>query len=67
MSNRMIHTLYTKAVREAATEEGKKKSKELANSKKLLLATLKNSASGNESSDPSMDELLRNVDAIIKM
>ena len=25
MSNRMIHTLYTKAVREAATEEGKKK------------------------------------------
>ena len=50
-----------------STEEGKKKSKELANSKKLLLATLKNSASGNESSDPSMDELLRNVDAIIKM
>ena len=25
MSNRLIHTIYTKAVNEAATEEGKKK------------------------------------------
>lgn len=25
MSNRLIHALYTKAVNEAATEEGKKK------------------------------------------
>lgn len=50
---------------DTSTEAGKRQSKELNSSRKLLLTSLKN-AGGNTSDDKSLDELIKNVDAIIK-
>lgn len=50
---------------DTSTEAGKRQSKELNSSRKLLLASLKNTG-GSTPDDKSLDELIKNVDAIIK-